>query len=78
LTTAISITTNFTLPDHHHRQQDEAQRIFPIVARRSLTLKKIAYPANGSQKLIEIEDERRLRVFMDKRVRPSPFLECQS
>jgi len=28
----------------------------------------IAYPANGSQKLIEIEDERRLRVFMDKRM----------
>jgi len=28
----------------------------------------IAYPANGSQKLIEIEDDRRLRVFMDKRM----------
>jgi len=28
----------------------------------------IAYPANGSQKLIEIEDERRVRVFMDKRM----------
>jgi len=28
----------------------------------------IAYPANGSQKLIEIEDERKLRVFMDKRM----------
>jgi len=28
----------------------------------------IAYPANGSQKLIEIDDERRLRVFMDKRM----------
>ncbi|KAI5799838.1 ribosomal protein S6e [Geopyxis carbonaria] len=26
------------------------------------------YPANGSQKLIEIEDERRLRVFMEKRM----------
>lgn len=26
------------------------------------------YPANGSQKLIEIEDERRLRIFMDKRM----------
>lgn len=24
-------------------------------------------PANGSQKLIEVEDERKLRVFMDKR-----------
>jgi len=28
----------------------------------------IAYPANGSQKLIEIEDERKLRIFMDKRM----------
>jgi len=28
----------------------------------------IAYPANGSQKLIEIEDERRLRAFYDKRM----------
>lgn len=27
-----------------------------------------SYPANGSQKLIEIEDERRLRAFMDKRM----------
>lgn len=28
----------------------------------------ISHPSNGSQKLIEIEDERKLRVFMDKRV----------
>ncbi|RMJ19511.1 40S ribosomal protein S6-B [Fusarium euwallaceae] len=28
----------------------------------------ISYPANGSQKLIEIEDERKLRVFMEKRM----------
>ncbi len=28
----------------------------------------ISYPANGSQKLLEIEDERKLRVFMDKRM----------
>ncbi|KAA6414824.1 MAG: 40S ribosomal S6-B [Lasallia pustulata] len=28
----------------------------------------ISYPANGSQKLIEVEDERRLRVFMDRRM----------
>ena len=28
----------------------------------------ISYPANGSQKLIDVEDERKLRVFMDKRV----------
>jgi ribosomal protein S6E (S10) len=35
----------------------------------------ISYPANGSQKLIDIEDERKLRVFMEKRVRQnSPAL----
>lgn len=28
----------------------------------------ISFPANGSQKLIEIDDERKLRVFMDKRM----------
>lgn len=28
----------------------------------------ISYPANGSQKLIEVEDERKLRVFMEKRM----------
>jgi len=28
----------------------------------------ISYPANGSQKLFEIEEERKLRVFMDKRM----------
>lgn len=28
----------------------------------------IAYPANGSQKLVEIDDERRTRVFLDKRM----------
>jgi small subunit ribosomal protein S6e len=28
----------------------------------------ISYPANGSQKLIEIDDERKLRVFMEKRM----------
>lgn len=28
----------------------------------------ISYPANGSQKLVEIEDERKLRDFMEKRV----------
>src|SRR3954462_1459455 len=28
----------------------------------------ISYPANGSQKLIEIDDERKLRVFMDRRM----------
>ena len=28
----------------------------------------ISYPANGSQKLIDVEDERKLRVFMDRRM----------
>ena len=28
----------------------------------------ISYPANGTQKLIEVEEERRLRVFMDRRM----------
>jgi small subunit ribosomal protein S6e len=28
----------------------------------------IAYPATGSQKVIEIEDENRLRAFFDKRI----------
>jgi small subunit ribosomal protein S6e len=28
----------------------------------------IAFPANGSQKLIEVDEERRLRIFMDKRM----------
>jgi hypothetical protein len=39
----------------------------------------ISYPANGSQKLIEIDDERKLRAFMEKRmgsevsIIPPPF-----
>ncbi|KAK5073110.1 40S ribosomal protein S6 [Lithohypha guttulata] len=28
----------------------------------------ISYPANGSQKLIEVDDDRKLRVFMEKRM----------
>jgi hypothetical protein len=28
----------------------------------------ISYPANGSQKLIEVDDERKLRAFMEKRM----------
>lgn len=28
----------------------------------------ISYPSNGTQKVIDIEDERRLRVFMDRRM----------
>lgn len=28
----------------------------------------ISYPANGSQKLFEFDDDRKLRVFMEKRM----------
>lgn len=28
----------------------------------------ISYPANGSQKLVDIEDDRKLRVLMEKRM----------
>ena len=28
----------------------------------------ISYPANGTQKLLEIDDDRKLRVFMDRRI----------
>lgn len=28
----------------------------------------ISYPANGTQKLYEFDDERKLRVFMEKRM----------
>lgn len=28
----------------------------------------VSYPANGSQKLIEVDDERKLRPFMEKRM----------
>ncbi|KAK6080511.1 40S ribosomal protein S6-B [Seiridium cupressi] len=38
----------------------------------------ISYPANGSQKLIEIEDERKLRDFMEKRAERCDILEKNS
>ena len=28
----------------------------------------ISYPANGSQKIVEVDDERKLRPFMEKRM----------
>jgi small subunit ribosomal protein S6e len=34
----------------------------------------ISHPANGSQKLIEVEDERKLRHFYEYAIRISPFL----
>lgn len=33
------------------------------------SINRSSYPTNGSQKLIDIEDERKLRIFMEKRVR---------
>lgn len=32
----------------------------------------ISFPANGSQKLFDIEDERKLHIFLEKRVRFLP------
>ncbi|KAJ8608707.1 hypothetical protein MRB53_039509 [Persea americana] len=43
----------------------------PHLRQHNTTVKmklNISYPANGSQKLIEIDDERKLRVFMEKRM----------
>jgi len=39
----------------------------------------VSYPANGSQKIIEVDDERKLRPFMEKRMgtevsTPLPFI----
>ncbi|KAI1471430.1 ribosomal protein S6e [Daldinia caldariorum] len=46
--------------------------ISPVVLSTATTTAEmklnISYPANGSQKLIEIEDERKLRDFMEKRM----------
>lgn len=33
-----------------------------------LTRSQISYPQNGTQKMIEVEDDRKLRVFMDKKM----------
>lgn len=46
----------------------------------------ISYPANGSQKIIEVDDERKLRPFMEKRMgtevsyipTPPGYLACRS
>lgn len=53
---------------HLHQFRQDDRTVVDEVERMKLN---ISYPANGSQKLIEVEDERRLRVFMDKRVRQS-------
>lgn len=48
-----------TIINHSRRPQP------PTVAIMKLN---ISFPANGTQKLVEIEDERKLRAFMDKRM----------
>merc|ERR1712072_1327182 len=51
-----------TSVDNHLTSPDSCRF---VVAKMKLN---ISYPANGSQKLVEIEDERKLRVFMDRRM----------
>lgn len=36
----------------------------------------VSYPANGSQKLIEVDDERKLRPFMEKRMGTEVSIPC--
>ena len=48
-------------PDH----PDSSHLDTPNLVKMKLN---ISYPSNGSQKLIEVEDERKLRVFMDRRM----------
>ncbi|ODQ55750.1 hypothetical protein SAICODRAFT_16794 [Saitoella complicata NRRL Y-17804] len=56
----------------HHTVYTQPMMIAPQYRghERSRSVKRlnIAYPANGTQKLIDIDDERRLRVFMEKRM----------
>lgn len=54
---------SFRPPTRQPRQSPS--RPTPTTAEMKLN---VSYPANGSQKLIEIEDERKLRDFMEKRV----------
>lgn len=49
-------------PDTFYRGRSRADFFF-------FSQLNISYPANGSQKLIDIEDERKLAIFMEKRVR---------
>merc|ERR1712115_203044 len=51
-----------TSVDNHLTSPDSCRF---VVAKMKLN---ISYPANGSQKLVEIEDERKLRIFMDRRM----------
>lgn len=55
----------FCTSDKHHPTTNPSA----VANTTSVTMKlNISYPANGSQKLVEIEDERKLRDFMEKRV----------
>jgi ribosomal protein S6E (S10) len=57
---------------HIHRSLNTVETHHQSWQRFSASITKmklnVSYPANGSQKLIEIEDDRKLRVFMEKRM----------
>ncbi|PNY29276.1 Ribosomal protein S6e, partial [Tolypocladium capitatum] len=55
---------------HHHPSNDfTSARSSQLAAPQTGKMKlNISYPANGSQKLIDIEDERKLAIFMEKRM----------
>ncbi|KAG9686069.1 hypothetical protein KCU95_g11993, partial [Aureobasidium melanogenum] len=64
ISAAIQLNPQPSRLPHSLRQPERS-----VLTRFSATMKlNISYPANGSQKLIEVEDERRLRIFMDRRM----------
>ena len=66
---AGNLSENFpTTRDHFLSTKRLRTTKRPIHRRPDKMKLNISYPANGSQKLIEIEDERKLRVFMDRRM----------
>ena len=66
---ASNLIENFpTTRDHSSRPRRLRTTKRPNTRRPDKMKLNISYPANGSQKLIEIEDERKLRVFMDRRM----------
>jgi hypothetical protein len=58
--TSIEIVANICATEHLLRK-------LPRLRIPSRIMTNNPQPANGSQKLIEVEDEKKLRVFMDKR-----------
>jgi hypothetical protein len=66
-----------TFDDNLTRRQHQRYRLDRAA---SVKMKlNVSYPANGSQKIIEIDDERKLRPFMEKRMgtevsTPLPFI----